>query len=132
MTFSWMVQESKFTYCSLIESLINKVLFQISVYASVRGEKPRHRRCEHKLHSHFFLVISNILQKVLIKTEGCFQFLIYLLHSVPSQGWAGATFQKAQTSFLMGNNPYFVWPSEYSWPCWNTWVNICPGKARAV
>lgn len=85
--FSRMVQESKFRHCSLIASFVSKVLFQTSVYTSVRGETAKTEGDVNTKYIHiFFPVISSVLQKVLIKTEGCFQFLVYLLHSVPSQG----------------------------------------------
>lgn len=42
-----------------------------------------------------------------MKTEGPFQFLVYLPQWTKSRLSWGATFQKAQTSFLNGNNLCF-------------------------
>lgn len=109
------------------------VLFQTSVYASVKGNSQEGEGDVNIKYIHIFSSLSVAsFRKYWLKTKAVpsFWFTCLMVHQVKAE--PQASFQKAPTSFLVGKNPYFVWPSEYSWPYWNTWANFCPGKAKAV
>lgn len=109
-------------------------LFQTSVCACVKGEKAK---AEEAVNSEDIRVFSPLLsvasfRKYWLKRKAISSswFACLSMHQVKAE--QGTPFQKAQTSFPAGNNPYCVWPSVYSWPCWNIGAHICPCKARAV